>query len=1091
LRLAAPQVEACGYGCVKELVLRRTLAVLLILLALLALAALGWWLAGMPKVAFDRPWLLLALVAVPVLILWSVRRVATLGPVRGWLALGLRSAILAALILALAGIQSVHEEDSLTVLVVIDRSYSIPQELENVADATRIGSIRDLRWERLAEALRASTSRQSHRRDRVGVISFGRKPRLEFPAASLPELNIKELSTVPDRTYTDIAAAIRLALASFPEGTARRILLITDGNENRGDALKEASVAQLNHVPIDVVPVKYEFANEIIVDRIDAPTETQEGRELPLAVVIRNYTNARVPGMLTLWRIAGAKSDKAQQPYTLQPGLNKLQLRWPGETRAGGGAITYRAVFQPESLRSDRPDNNEAWAPILVKGEGRKVLLITPEGESPDVEPLLRAIGNVGQRPGEGGRKKYDVDVWNATQVPSEKDARAHELANYDCVLLYNIPADHLRHEQQEALRKNTRDQGAGMVVIGGKESFGAGRWQGEPLEEAFPVNTSLQGLKVQSKGGLVLIMHATEMADGNHWQKEIARLALNKMTPQDEVGVIYWNWSNHTWHVPLQQIGPNRSSILNQIATMSPGDMPQFDPAVSMAHSELVKPERGLSAKHVILISDGDHGLLGDFKLLDRYARDKVTLTTVGVTTHGPAAQAALAKISTAARGRHYAVNDPQQLPSIYIKETRLISQNFLFERPFTARLYDRGDPLREWTREFPLLHGYVRTQRKESALVQNLLLSPLPGDDLNPLLAQWQYGLGRVVAFTSDAGGGEKSWARDWARDEGGLYTDFWTRVVDWAIRNVDDSGLSVLARHENGKLRVTLLDNRDKQTRADKPLSGLKVTVASSGSKDNQEPVLDPVSAGVFEAVVDAEAAGSYSIAVSRPVTIKNPQGQDETVTQIVGRSALAVPYSPEFATVRSNDGLLLQLAQSTHGRVIDEAALASTDLFSHDLPPTRDLQPIWFWLVFLAAVLLLFDVMVRRIAIQPAAIAAKAGEVYRRFRGQARLSAESQSYFERLKSKKTDVGEKLEKAKATARFEGTAEQAALATDGVKPPRPVSQPERVDLPARPAAATESRAAAPALDDFAARLMKAKQKAREQIEGDKEPGA
>jgi hypothetical protein len=506
---------------------------------------------------------------------------------------------------------------------------------------------------------------------------------------------------------------------------------------------------------------------------------------------------------------------------------------------------------------------------------------------------------------------------------------------------------------------------------------------------------------------------------------------------------------------------------------------MPQFDPAITMAHTELVKPERGLAAKHVILISDGDHGLLGDMTLLNRYARDKVTLTTVGVTTHGPAAQQALARISTAARGRHYAVNNPAELPSIYIKETRLISQSFLYERPFTPRIAERGDPLREWTREFPSLYGYVRTQRKQAALVQTLMLSPQPAaGDVNPILAQWQYGLGRVVAFTRDAGGGEKSWARDWARDEGGLYTEFWTRVVDWAIRNVDDSGLSVQSRYENGKLRVTLIDNRDKQTRAEKPLSGLKVTVASSGSKESVEPVLEPVSAGVYEAVVDTEAAGSYSIAVSRPVSIKNADGNEETVTQIVGRSALAVPYSPEFATVKSNEGLLQQLAQLTKGRIIEEASLAQADLFSHDLPPTRDLQPIWYWLAFAASVMLLFDVMVRRVAIQPAAIAAKVGETYRRFRGQARLSDESQKYFERLKTKKADVGEGLEKAKATRRFEGTAEQAALVTDGASPraaPRPVT----------PQPVPEAKPV-PAGDDFASRLKRAKQKAREQMEGD-----
>jgi hypothetical protein len=235
-------------------------------------------------------------------------------------------------------------------------------------------------------------------------------------------------------------------------------------------------------------------------------------------------------------------------------------------------------------------------------------------------------------------------------------------------------------------------------------------------------------------------------------------------------------------------------------------------------------------------------------------------------------------------------------------------------------------------------------------------------------------------------------------------------------------------------------------------------------------------------VFEAVVETEAAGSYSIAVSRPVVVKNAEGKEETGTQIVGRTALAVPYSPEFATVKSNEGLLQQVAGLTKGRVIEESALAQANLFDHDLPATRTLKPVWHWLVFVAALLLLFDVMVRRIAIQPAAISAKVSEAYRRLRGTVTLSEQSQQYFERLKSKKAGIGEQLEKAKATRRFEGTVEQAAV----LESPRPRAGPPGANAPGWPEAVPEARPVG-AADDFAARLMKAKQKAREQIEGEK----
>src|SRR5262249_49511876 len=146
--------------------------------------------------------------------------------------------------------------------------------------------------------------------DRIGVITFARKPRLEYPAGNVPEMNLQNLSAVADRNYTDIAAAIRLGLASFPEGAARRLLLISDGNENRGDAIKEAQNARLNGVPIDVVPLRYHYKEEVLVDRIDAPSETQENKDVPIRVVLRNFTNRIVRGQLTLTRTAGGREPQ-------------------------------------------------------------------------------------------------------------------------------------------------------------------------------------------------------------------------------------------------------------------------------------------------------------------------------------------------------------------------------------------------------------------------------------------------------------------------------------------------------------------------------------------------------------------------------------------------------------------------------------------------------------------------------------------------------------------------------------------------------------------------------------------------------------
>src|SRR5262249_15414683 len=234
-----------------------------------------------------------------------------------------------------------------------------------------------------------------------------------------------------------------------------------------------------------------------------------------------------------------------------------------------------------------------------------------------------------------------------------------------------------------EMVRSNTHDQGCGLVMIGGRDSFGAGGWQGTPVEKALPVDCDIKSFKVQGKGGLVLIMHASEMSDGNRWQKEIAKLAIKKLSPADEVGVLHYDWGGHKWHIPLTVIGNKRSTMLGMVDRMTPGDMPDFDGPLKMAFDALNEPSRDLATKHVIIISDGDPQL-SNTPLLAKMKRSKTTVTTVGVATHGAPYDASLESIAKGTGGRFYKVMSARQLPAIYTKETRIVSQSFLFERRF-----------------------------------------------------------------------------------------------------------------------------------------------------------------------------------------------------------------------------------------------------------------------------------------------------------------------------------------------------------------------------------------------------------------------
>ena len=177
-------------------------------------------------------------------------------------------------------------------LFLVDRSLSVPEEYDPKAPADRLASICAGTGWRSFSTRRSSCGARRHKYDQAGLIVFGRRPRLELPPSDAPLFNFqfKDASTI-DGNYTDIAAAIKLALASFPEGTGKRIVLISDGNENLGNAEEQARIAKLNGVQIDVVPLAagYRNENEVLVQSVEAPPKTEQGSRLPIRVLVRSY----------------------------------------------------------------------------------------------------------------------------------------------------------------------------------------------------------------------------------------------------------------------------------------------------------------------------------------------------------------------------------------------------------------------------------------------------------------------------------------------------------------------------------------------------------------------------------------------------------------------------------------------------------------------------------------------------------------------------------------------------------------------------------------------------------------------------------
>ena len=1025
---------------------------------------------GHYSIGVGRPlWLLLIPLLIPPLIWASFRSLAGLGRVRRAVAILFRASVVSLIVLALAEAQMVRRVDKLTTLFLLDVSQSIPRD-------------------RLAPMLQyVNNAVRLHKRqgDLAGVIAFGKSPKVESPpGAFTPELTGIE-STV-DGEYTDLASAIKLGLATYPEDTARRMVVISDGNDNRGNALEQALAAHGLGVQIDVLPVEYRYDREVLVERISIPPDVKKGETVNINVVVRASEPTR--GTLQITQkadnyAAAAPGHEKPMVVELRRGINVFTVK---QSINEPNFYTYIAEFVPErrpgedgKSSGDRSVNNIAEAFTHARGEANVLLIEGTAGEHDELVQALRA-------------KKIEVKKLLAPSVDgggaSGGDAMPDdpaELQPYDAVILGNVPKDAFTDRQQQLLETNVHDGGAGLIMLGGPSSFGAGGWMNSPVEKALPVDMQIPAMKVQGKSAMVMIMHATEIPEGNFWMKVVAQEALKTLSAYDYAGLLYWN-GQESWLFTVQPIGENKGRMLRKIDAMQPSDMLDFGPAVQLAINGL-RSAKDAMTKHIVVISDGDP-VKPTSAIMQQCVANKITVTTVLTAAHGNDAMSrgTMKDMASITKGRFYEVTNPKALPRIYQKEARLISKPLIFEKegatwPITVDHV--SEPIAGLTGNLPPISGLVLTSVKENELVEVPLRSPQPSGQLNPVLAHWTYGLGRSVAFTSDAG---RRWTARWPEWEG--YAAFWSQVVRWSLRPVDKGNLSLTLRREEGRIKV-VVDALDKDNQF---LNFLNIRGNVVNPDLKRAPIeLAQVAPGRYEGVIeDAESRGNYFVNLG----YTSPDGASGLVT-----SGVSVPYSDEYRDLQSNPAALQSIADVTNGKLFDwktrrdgaiDAKLTaeSTDVFRRDptaRPPTN-FQDLWPTLLWLSAMLFLGDVAVRRVAPDLDRLRKNLADGWKALRGKE--VAPQPDYMEKLKGRKAEVADQLDRNRAAVRFEapplpaGPIGEPLLEGETRAPAAP-----RALTPGAPSIAPSGPKPAEA-ESYTNRLLKAKQKVWEDREKDKD---
>ncbi len=863
------------------------------------------------SISFLYPGALYALLAVPLLLaLPFVGRSASGRTFHFGAALALRALVLLGLIFALAGTQIVQAVNDTTVGFLVDHSDSVPQSEQKRAE----------------EYVRTAVA-SMQAGDRAAVVVFGENALVERLASD--ETTLDPITSVPRTTRTDLASALRLALALFPEETNKRIVLLSDGLENSNHAQELAELAAARGVQIDYVPLHAPTGQaEAYIDELQAPSAVRQGQAFELIASVKST----VTGPATL-RLSGDGRVLETRQLDLRAGENRVVFSLKADETG-----FRRYTVELEASQDTLAQNNAASAFTVVQGPPRVLVVENATGEA---DNLLAAL--------------------QSAKIPAERVAPARvpgdlpSLSNYDAVLLVDVPAQALPIDVMNALPAYVRDLGRGLVMIGGANSFGAGGYLRTPLEKALPVDMDVRSRTQEPNLALAFVVDKSGSMGRCHCDdpnllpgqysrvesglskvdiaKDAVMQAARAVGPADYIGVVVFD-ANAYWAARLQALS-DPTSLQYEIGGVKADGQTNVYAGLSAAEEAL----RSVQAryKHVVLLTDG-WSRTGDFDPLATKMREEgITLSVVAA---GEGSATYLKQLAQTGGGRYYAARDMTEVPSLFFKETVEATGSYIIEEPFYPLPALPTTILRGLdVAQLPALRGYNGTTPKASAQVA------LTTDRGDPLLATWQYGLGRAAAWTSDAKG---QWATDWVKWPG--FNTFVAQLTNWVLPRAEEGGLDVAFRAE-GAQTVLEVNSRDSSGRP-RDLLDTRATIVGPDLV-SQEITLTQVASGRYRGELPVGRPGAFLVQLTQ---------RDSSQLPIAGSTTgLVVSYSPEYKSLGSAASVLPELARATGGVELQSPTLA----FEHFPRPASRAQPIWPELLLIAALLFPLDVAARRL------------------------------------------------------------------------------------------------------------------------------
>ena len=712
--------------------------------------------------------------------------------------------------------------------------------------------------------------------DRMGVVAFGGDAVVETGAAS--QAHLAAIAATVNQAATDIEAGLRVARQTLPTDGERRILLFSDGKETTGDARRQAEYAVGDGIRVDVVPAVARRGRERPrIGRVVAPVIARIDE--PIAVSVDIQGSAHATARLIVYRDDQVVSTR---PITLPPN-GEATISFTDRHRQAGVHV-YRASIDSAD---DEPDEGAAGAVLVATGESRALYVSDAAGSLPSV---LASAG-------------FHVTL----ATPGSIQIGGARLADYDVIVVDDVPAERLTSAELSAIARHVEDGGGGLLLLGSSRSLNASGYPAGPLGSALPIDLRPRNGQRAPSAALALVVDKSgSMADlaGGTPKIEIAREAIRRVLDlvpaSDFVGAIAFD-TEPSVITPLARAhepGP----IVEKLQRLDARGGTTIAPAVELALRWLRDPSVAtLPRRQILLVTDGRTSPADAAGLRAAVNGSGVQVSVVA--TGQNADRNLLRELAESTGGRAYFPGDMRELPSIVAREATRSAAGATVTERFRARAMSPHPVLTGIDLgSSPLFDGYVVGAAKPGAT--SILNSHL--DD--PILCAWRAGLGKVAVFTAAL----PRWSQA---------PRLWAQTARWLSRQATDRSLNVELTETGRGVHIAV--DADARDGAFPDLVDAHAIVKSPDGEPRQMP-LRATAPGQYAADLAASRTGPYVVTV---------EARDrEHGVELRETRGLFWSADRERRTRGTDLGFLKRLAETTGGHVLDPAE----DIFAGPRP-----------------------------------------------------------------------------------------------------------------------------------------------------------